>query len=386
MVISSLFVTGTLVVSLIGIAPGSQATRATTGAVRVAIAADPFSPPPKKKPKRPASPARPTGSAPAAEDDTEEEAPPPRRPPPKRRPAASEESEEDESAASADEDEEEKPRVKRKRRRVVEEEEEEDDEEEDAPMASLPVIIPRLISFGGGVSAIGRSFGYNTALQKESTFPRMGINLALEAYPMLRLPRGWYKRLGVAFNLNMEFGAAALQLPMMPASSWPVSQRRWAFDVRYAIPLGERVVVLPALGIGGNTFDLKSSAPTSPTNCGSSATTPCIADIQTMFFAADLNLRVAVMDQLSLSLSGGYILGLAVGKANGQIGQDSTSTKLSGFHVEPGANLMLMDWLAVRAAIPFVHYGYAFTSPTATYKTATETYYGIMGSVVLFTR
>lgn len=393
MVINLVFVAGTVVLGLIGdsTAPASRPHGVSPTAVRVAARPDNFSPAPRARKPRPA-PARPPSAAqpePSDEDEVDEDRPAARRPAPaavRRRPAVEEM--ESEPVAEEDEDEEEKPRVKRKSRKR-EEEEEEEEEEDDAPMASLPVILPRVVSFQAGVSAMGRSFAYNTALQqKESTFPRPGIALTVEAYPLLRMPRGWYRKLGVGFTLAMEFGAAALANATTGAStSFPVTQRRWALDVRYVIPAGERVVLVPSLGYGSNVFDLKTRMPgETPTNCNNMSMLPCIADIQASYVVAGAHIRIAATERLAFSLSGGYLLGLSVGKGAGQIGVESTETKISGFQVEPGVNFMLTDWLAFRATVPFTSYSYAFTSAMATYKSATETYYGVTGGAVIFMR
>ncbi len=400
MVINLVFVAGTMVLSLIGTSPapglgageiaGPAAAIPAVPAVKVAARVDSFSPPPKAAKKRKAPPARSPGSVQpeSVEEDVDEDQPPARRPPPTtRRRLPVEEMESEAGEEEEEEDDDEKPKPKKKRKRVVEEEEEED-EEDDAPMASLPVILPRPISVMAGVSAIGRSFAFNTMTQqKESTFPRPGIALTIEAFPLLRMPRGWHKRLGVGLTLAMEFGAAALANMTTGAStSFPVTQRRWSLDVRYAIPLGERFVLVPALGYGTNAFDLKTLMPATqvPTVCDSSSTMPCLADIYATYAVAGGHIRIAATESLAFSLSGGYFLGLSVSRGPGQLAVESTETKVSGFHIEPGVTFMLKDWLALRAAIPIVRYDYAFTNQMAVYKSATETYYGINGGAVIF--
>ena len=42
---------------------------------------------------------------------------------------------------------------------------------------------------------------------------------------------------------------------------------------------------------------------------------------------------------------------------------------MKGFHVEAGATLMLTDWVALQAPLPFRRYGFAFTE-TGTRRTA----------------
>lgn len=394
MVINLVFAAGAVVLGLIGdpTAPAARTDGVAPVAVKVAARPDNFSPAPRAKKPRPA-PARPPSGGqpePANEDEADEDQPAARRPAPaavRRRPAV-EEMESEAVAEDEDEEEEERPRNKRKSRKRIEEEEEE--EQDDAPMASLPVIVPRVISVQVGASAMGRAFAYNTPLQKESTFPRPGIGLTVEAYPMLRMPRGWHRKLGVGFTFAQEFGAAAFgPIPIDGGSySFPVTQRRWSLDVRYVIPAGERFVIVPAVGYGSNTFDLKTLMPTTPTMCGNDPAImkPCIADVQGSYVMLGAHIRIAATEGLSFSLSGGYLLGLSVGKGAGQIGVESTDTKLSGFQVEPGVNFMLKDWMALRLSVPIVRYSYAFTSAMAVYKSATEMYYGGNLAILMFMR
>ena len=101
---------------------------------------------------------------------------------------------------------------------------------------------------------------------------------------------------------------------------------------------------------------------------------------------ADLHLRIAATPTFALSLTGGYLLGLGVGKGVGQIGSEAGSTSLAGFHGEIGASWMLTDWLAFQVAIPFMTYAYKFSGGTATYGSASETYYGLTVGAVVFTQ
>jgi hypothetical protein len=154
MVINFALAAGTVVLSLLGdpAVPASRVGQHAPVAGKVA-AVDPFNPPPKVRKRRPAG-ARPSqnGAQPDtnAADEMEEEAPapPPRRqspPPSRRRPSAAENAESEDSAAQADDEDEEGSKGKRKLRRRAADEEEEDEEVEDAPLASLPVILPRLV-------------------------------------------------------------------------------------------------------------------------------------------------------------------------------------------------------------------------------------------------
>jgi hypothetical protein len=398
MVINFAVVTGMLVVNLMGGPAASESWlgREIQAATVAAAVIDPFNPPPKVKKRRRPRPPQPTGAPPETQftDEMDEEPPPPPRraspPPTRHRPSAAEEPEPEQAAAAqADDEEDERSKPKRKsRKRVVEQEEEAEEEEEDegGSIASMPVIQPRVISFRGGASTMGRSFQYNSPLQKETTFPRPGVTLALESFPLLHMSNDWWRTIGVGFSLAMEFGAAALQQPGSGASiSFPVSQRRWSADVRYAFPAGSHFVVVPALGYGSNVFDLKSLMPVAPSACNNNQTMPCLADINASHLVADLHIRIAATSGFGLSLTGGYYVGLGVAKGAGQIGSERPATAFSGFHVELGATLMLIDWLALQAAAPYNRYSYSFSSGGAgTYSAATETYYGLTGGALIF--
>ena len=394
------FVVGSL---LVGFVTPPESLRPHAGVqargTRVAVTVDSFSPPPPKaKKRRPATP-RPAPSRPTTNvresdgtEDSEEDKPPPRQrtPPPvaRRRAPASEDTADQDDAAGDEEEEPDKPRSKRatSKRRVSNDDEEEDEEDVAATsIASRPAVLPRLMSFGLGGGAFGRSFSFNTPLQKESTFPRPGFAALLESYPLIRTDNGWLRTLGIGADLAMEFGSAALQQSGGgPTVSFPVTQRRYAFDIRYAVTAGDRVVIVPAIGLGNSSFDLKTNMPIPPSSCNDAMNTqPCIPGVQATYLVADLHLRVAAADDIALSLSAGYLLGLAVGRGRGQLGSEK-SPAMSGLHFELGASWMLNDWLAFRLAIPFIRHSFTFSGGTATYVSARETYLGGTVGALIF--
>ena len=126
--------------------------------------------------------------------------------------------------------------------------EEEDDDVEDV-IPSLPPILPRLINFELGTSVQKRSFSYDLpTMQGDSSF-RIGYQIGLEAYPMMTQPNGWYRTLGIGGSYAKEYGDAITQGMSGMFTGYPVNQGRWGFDARYAIPVGEHVVLIPALGL-----------------------------------------------------------------------------------------------------------------------------------------
>jgi hypothetical protein len=86
-----------------------------------------------------------------------------------------------------------------------------------------------------------------------------------------------------------------------------------------------------------------------------------------------------------VSLLGGYLLGSSVGRAPGNIASEAAATA-TGYHLALGATYVLTDWLAIVAEGELIHHGYSFSSPTVTYRSATETYYGAGLGLRIFTK
>jgi hypothetical protein len=297
-------------------------------------------------------------------------------------PNAQEEEEEEEDEEDGEEDSPPPRRVVKKR--YVEEEEEDEAEE----LLSLFPVLPRKVSFGLGGEAFRRSFGYNTGLQGDKEFPRAGYRLSLETFPLLSLPNP-ARFLGVGIWYGKEMGSAGLGQMNGSTISYPVSHGRWGFDVRYAIPIGERVVLVPALGYGKVTADLERSMPVAPMSCPNTGVIePCFGDINASHLNADMHIRVAVSSVIGVSLSGGYRHGLSVARGMGTIAQDAEA-KLAGFYVEPGALVLVNNWFAVQASVPIQRYGYTFSAPPGgtapAYQSATDMYYGVIVGVTVMT-
>jgi hypothetical protein len=332
------------------------------------------SPPP---PSRSATPASSRSSKPAA-------APRARRPIKMDPDAAAEDADED---SGDDDDDEDQPKVVKRRKKAAEEEEEED-EEEDVPLPSLPVIRPRLVSFETGVAAIGRSFHYNTPLQRDHAFPRMGYALSLEAFPLLRAPPGFYRHLGLGVTFERQSGSIDLvQAGNGSTSSYGLTQSRWGIDLRYFFAIGPHVVLVPAVGYGQSDADdaIPTAMAPMPSGCLVTNALPCVADANPAYLTVDFHLRVAATPALSLSLVPGYMLGVGVGKGAGQISSAEATASVQGFHVDVGASFLLKDWLALQATIPIREYMYTLT-PTmtaATYRSANDLYYGLLAGVAV---
>jgi len=321
-------------------------------------------------------------------DEREEQEP---QRPPSSRPRARSEDEAEEGEGQEDkaeeeeeeEEEEEKPVPKRAKKKVVEEDDEDEDEAE--PLASLPSIVPRLVTFGVGGSVFRRSFAYSSNLQGDTDLPRFGYRLALEAYPLLRLP-GALRMLGLGVWYEKEYGNAGASQTDGSTISFPVSHGRWGFDLRYAFALGERVVLAPALGFGKTTADLGRNMPIAPLMCTATpaSTPPCFGDVNASHLVVDIHLRIAATPTLALSLAGGYLPGLGVGRGTGGIAAMADAS-MTGFHAELGANLMLNDILALQASIPYWRYGYTFTTPAGGMPTpgAKDQYYGLVVGIAV---
>jgi hypothetical protein len=292
----------------------------------------------------------------------------------------------DEGAEEGDEeDEEDRPKVVKRRKRVVEEE-----DEEAEPIASQPSIIPRLFNFGIGGAMIRRSFAYDVGTQQGDKGVRLGYALALESFPLVSQPGGWYRTLGIGIQYEKQYGDATYNEPMTGMfNGYDFSQSRLAFDARYAIPAGEWVIVMPAVGYGRVGADLERMTPSMPGACVSTSTEPCFADVVATYLAMDLHIRVAFSPTFAMSLSGGYLLGLAVGKGTDQITAGLPGGSMKGFHVDLGASALITDWLAVQATVPIRRYSIALDVPAMgapPYRGATDMYYGLIAGIAVMTK
>jgi hypothetical protein len=395
MLFPSATVAAAIVLSLVGASPLEARTQARASAASpptpsgaspspsVRLAAGLWAPKKAAKPR----PAR-------NDDEREEELLKPRAPtngdaaakPAKRRPIKMDENAEEgeEEEEGEDEDDEDGPRVVKKRKRVVEEEQ---DVEE--PLDSQPSVIPRLVNVGVGVAMIRRSFAYDQPLQGDKGF-RPGFQLALESFPFVNQPSGAHRTLGIGAYYEKQFGTATYESPMTGEfSGYGFSQSRWGFDVRWGIPAGQWVLIMPAVGYGRTSADLEQrGSPTAPSMCGATSTMVCFADANAAYISADLHLRVGFTPTFAMSLVGGYLLGVGVGKGMDQITSEAPAS-MKGFHVELGGLVMLGDYLALQATLPIRRYVYVFDTAAgsaATYKSATDLYYGLVAGVAIFTR
>ena len=132
-------------------------------------------------------------------------------------------------------------------------------------------------------------------------------------------PSGWWRTFGVGASFEKEYGDSTRAQPSGVFMGAAVNHTRWGFDARYAIPAGEWVVVMPALGYGRVGADLERMTPTMPSSCLTSNPDPCFGDIKAAYLSADLHIRVAVSPIFALSLAGGYLQGLGVARGADQI-------------------------------------------------------------------
>jgi len=297
----------------------------------------------------------------------------------------------------AEAEDEETPRSRRivaRRKHVAAEDEEsgdKPDEDEDADDRettdgdTAPVLAPRLVSLALEATALGRSFRFDTPLQSENSFPRVGATLQLEAYPLLSLTRDFYRLFGLGIMYGREMGQAAVPQINGSTISFPVVQSRWQLDVRYPLAVTPSFVIMPALGYGVSAFNLQRGTPVNPSACPVGTAEACLPNISLASFALDLTLRYALTSSAAISLLGGYLLGSSVGRAPGNIASEAAATA-SGYHLALGATYALTDWLAIVAEGELIHHGYAFSSPAVTYRSATETYYGAGLGLRIFTK
>jgi hypothetical protein len=307
----------------------------------------------------------------------------------KRRPIKMDESSaeegEDETDEGGDDDDEDKPKVVKRRKRVAEEDEDESPE----PIESQPSVIPRLVNVAIAPSLIRRSFAFDQAALQGDAGVRLGYQLALESFPLVTRPNGWYRTIGIGAVYEKEYGDATHNAAGGMFNGYPFNQSRLGFDLRFAIPAGEWVIVMPAIGYGRVGADLQRSNPTTPTNCAAaSAMDPCFGDVNASYLSLDVHIRVGLSPTFAVSLAGGYLQGLGVTKGMDQITAEGNAS-MKGFHVEGGPTLFLSDWVAVQANATFRRYGYAFSPATGTsftYRSAADMYYGVIAGLALFTK
>jgi hypothetical protein len=249
-------------------------------------------------------------------------------------------------------------------------------------------VIPRLVNFELGPAILRRSFDYNVPTEQGDHGMRFGYQFGVESFPAVTQPGGWYRTLGIGAYYEKEYGDATRTMPSGLFTGAAVNHSRWGFDARYAFPAGDWVIIMPALGYGRIGTDLERMTPTVPSMCTSTTADPCFGDVKAAYLSADLHLRVGISPRAALSLSGGYLLGLGVARGNDQITAEA-SASMNGFHVELGGAMLLGDYFAVTAQVPFRRYGFAFSPPsggTFTAKAATEMYYGLIAGFAVMTK
>lgn len=267
------------------------------------------------------------------------------------------------------------------------------DEEDDAtpyaaPAATQPVILPRAFTLMLGGSMMGRSFHFDSPLQRESSFPRIGYLAAIETYPLkLLLGPGWTDGFGFAASYAAEvIGKATVSQTDGTSTSTSVKQSRWNLDLRYAFELGGYLVLAPDVGLTSSSFTLSTDMPVMASQCAPASATACIPDTDVLLLQTGAHVRFAATHELAITLDGAFLQALSVkNKPVNQIGYEA-GTSANGFHVALGATYMLTDFLAVHGELPFTRLTYTFHNPPVTpYKTAAETYYGLSVGLAVFT-
>ena len=235
-----------------------------------------------------------------------------------------------------------------------------------------------------GAGALNRGFRYNTPLQGDSAF-RLGYSVSIEAYPLLRTPPGFYRRFGLGLSHEAQSGTAGhYDMATGSTVTYPVKQRRLGLDLRYFIPAGAHVLLVPAVGYGQVFSDLVRRTPAGvPSSCLLTNADPCFADLGADYLFLDLHIRIAPNPQLALTLVGGYLIGFGVRAGADQIATSEASATLQGFHADLGASFLIKNWFAVQATVPFRRYAYSLSpiGNTATYRGATDTYYGFLAGL-----
>ncbi len=251
---------------------------------------------------------------------------------------------------------------------------------------NLPAVVaPHTIAFALGTALMSRSFHFNAPLQGDAGAPRAGLAAELEAFPLLSLENRWLARIGVGASLETEVGNAGIGQPDNGTLIYPFTERRWGFDVRYALPLGERFLLMPRLGYGHSGYDLERRGQPAPSLCTTTSTQVCLPDVQLSHLTLGLDARLALAPSVGLSLGLAYLPGFGLGRGVGQLGAESDAS-VQGIAGTLAASWQLLDWLALHASVPLTHYGYSFNRRPLAYTSASETYYGVVIGATVFTR
>ncbi len=253
---------------------------------------------------------------------------------------------------------------------------------------NLPAVVaPHVIAFALGTSLMSRNFHFNPGapLQGDTGAPRAGLTAALEAFPLLSLDNRWLARIGVGASLSSEVGNAGIGQPDNGTLIYPFTETRWGFDLRYAIPLGERFLVLPRFGYGHVGYDLERRGQPAPSLCTTTSTQVCLPDVQLSHLTLAVDARLAIIPSVGLSLGLEYLPGFGLGRGAGQLGNESDAS-VQGMAATLAASWQLLDWLALRASVPLTHVSYTFSRRPLAYTSASETYYGVIVGATVFAR
>jgi hypothetical protein len=251
---------------------------------------------------------------------------------------------------------------------------------------NLPAVVaPHTVAFALGTAVMSRSFHFNAPLQGDAGAPRAGIAAALEAFPLLSLDNVRLGRIGVGASLETEIGNAGIGQPDNGTLIYPFTETRWGFDLRYAIPIGGRFLLLPRLGYGHVSYDLERRNQPAPSLCATTSTQVCLPDVQLSHLIVALDARLALTPSVGLSLALAYLPGFGLGNGAGQLGAESDAA-VQGMSGTLAANWQLLDWLALRASLPLTHYSYSFNRRPLAYTSASETYYGLVVGATVFAR
>jgi hypothetical protein len=247
------------------------------------------------------------------------------------------------------------------------------------------VVAPHLIAFDLGTSVMSRTFHFDAPLQGDAGAPRAGIAAELEAFPLLSLENRWLARLGIGASFDTEIGNAGIGQPDNGTLIYPFTEMRWGIDVRYAIPLAERFLLVPLFGYGHIGYDLERRGQPAPSACINASTQVCLPDVQVSHMTLGLDARVALTQKVGAALQLAYLPGFGLGSGTGQLGSESDAT-VQGFASTIAASWQLLDWLALRASVPVIHNSYSFSRRPLAYTSASETYYGVVVGATVFAR
>lgn len=252
-----------------------------------------------------------------------------------------------------------------------------------APIVTAPapktVVTPRVITVGTALTMVGRHFNFDAPLQKERSFPRLGMALDLEVQPLRYWDLGG---LGIAFGWQRETGQAVLPRDE-GEERLEIVEQRWTLGVGWDFEIGDRLVLTPDIGLARVEFQARNALEALPSQCPAWSTDICLPRVDLLGARTGARVKAALTDDVGLVGAVHGLAGLDLDGTPGALAAEANTTTF-GYDAEVALLWRLADWVAARAAFTFTSLRHSFSSSQDIgYTRADERYYaGAVGLVV----